>query len=146
MKILFNIKKELEQRLRQFHYLLKSVNDYNSVNLVFNFEINVVFHAAAYKHVYMTENMPHATILNNILGTKNVIDEAIEKNVSTFVFVSTDKAENPLILWGHQNCRFYVSSLSSENKTKLLQLGLECFGFNGSVVPIFQRQIAKGGP
>lgn len=149
---LFNIKKELEQKKTKtiFHYLLKSVTDYNSVESCFsNFEINVVFHAAAYKHVYMTENMPHATILNNILGTKNVIDEAIEKNVSTFVFVSTDKAVNPSNIMGATKriAELYVSSLSSENKTKIITTRFgNVLGSNGSVVPIFQRQIAKGGP
>ncbi len=149
---LFNIKKELEQKKTKtiFHYLLKSVTDYNSVESCFsNFEINVVFHAAAYKHVYMTENMPHATILNNILGTKNVIDEAIEKNVSTFVFVSTDKAVNPSNIMGATKriAELYVSSLSSENKTKIITTRFgNVLGSNGSVVPIFQRQIARGGP
>tara|TARA_B100000575_G_scaffold207898_1_gene169227 strand:+ start:17361 stop:19193 length:1833 start_codon:yes stop_codon:yes gene_type:complete len=149
---LFNIKKELEEKKAKtiFHYLLKSVTDYNSVESCFsNFEINVVFHAAAYKHVYMTENMPQTTILNNILGTKNVIDKAIEKNVSTFVFVSTDKAVNPSNIMGASKriAEMYVSSLSPQNKTKIITTRFgNVLGSNGSVVPIFQTQIAKGGP
>ena len=149
---LFNIKKELENEKYQtkFHYLLKSVTDSNSVEFCFsNFKIDVVFHAAAYKHVYMTENMPQATILNNILGTKNIIDAAIKKGVSTFVFVSTDKAVNPSNIMGATKriAEMYVSSLSSENKTKIIitRFG-NVLGSNGSVVPIFQSQIAKGGP
>ena len=149
---LFNIKKELEQKKTNtiFHYLLKSVTDYNSVESCFsNFKIDVVFHAAAYKHVYMTENMPQTTILNNILGTKNVIDKAIDKNVSTFVFVSTDKAVNPSNIMGATKriAEMYVSSLSSENKTKIITTRFgNVLGSNGSVVPIFQSQIASGGP
>ena len=149
---LFNIKKELEQKKTNtiFHYLLKSVTDYNSVESCFsNFKIDVVFHAAAYKHVYMTENMPQTTILNNILGTKNVIEKAIDKNVSTFVFVSTDKAVNPSNIMGATKriAEMYVSSLSSENKTKIITTRFgNVLGSNGSVVPIFQSQTASGGP
>ena len=70
----------------------------------------------------MTENMPQVTILNNILGTKNVIDTAIKKDVSTFVFVSTDKAVNPSNIMGATKriAEMYVSSLSSKNKTKVI--------------------------
>ena len=149
---LFNIKKELENKNSQtkFRYLLKSVTDANSVESCFsNHKIDVVFHAAAYKHVYMTENMPQATILNNILGTKNIVDMAIEKNVSTFVFVSTDKAVNPSNIMGASKriAEMYVSSLSSKNKTKIITTRFgNVLGSNGSVVPIFQNQIAKGGP
>ncbi len=149
---LFNIKKELENKKSKtkFFYLLKSVTDSNSVESCFsNYEIDVVFHAAAYKHVYMTENMPQATILNNILGTKNIVDKAIEKNVSTFVFVSTDKAVNPSNIMGASKriAEMYVSSLSSKNKTKIITTRFgNVLGSNGSVVPIFQNQIAKGGP
>ena len=149
---LFNIKKELEYQKSKtnFHYLLKSVTDLNSVDLCFsNFEIDVVFHAAAYKHVYMTENMPQTTILNNILGTKNVIDTSIKKKVSTFVFVSTDKAVNPTNIMGATKriAEMYVSALSSKNKTKIITTRFgNVLGSNGSVVPIFQSQIAKGGP
>ena len=149
---LFNIKKELENQKNKtnFHYLLKSVTDLNSVDFCFsNFEIDVVFHAAAYKHVYMTENMPQATILNNILGTKHVIDTSIKKKVSTFVFVSTDKAVNPTNIMGATKriAEMYVSALSSNNKTKIITTRFgNVLGSNGSVVPIFQSQIAKGGP
>ena len=149
---LFNIKKELEDKKTKtkFWYLLKSVTDLNSVEICFsNYKIDVVFHAAAYKHVYMTENMPQATILNNILGTKNIVDMAIEKNVSTFVFVSTDKAVNPSNIMGASKriAEMYVSSLTSKNKTKIITTRFgNVLGSNGSVVPIFQNQIAKGGP
>ena len=93
--------------------------------------------------------MPQATILNNILGTKNIVDMAIEKNVSTFVFVSTDKAVNPSNIMGASKriAEMYVSSLSSKNKTKIITTRFgNVLGSNGSVVPIFQNQIAKGGP
>ena len=149
---LFNIKKELESNKSKtsFHYLLKSVTDLNSVEFCFsNFKIDVVFHAAAYKHVYMTENMPQTTILNNILGTKNIIDTAIKRNVSTFVFVSTDKAVNPSNIMGATKriAEMYVSGLSSKNNTKIITTRFgNVLGSNGSVVPIFQSQIAKGGP
>jgi FlaA1/EpsC-like NDP-sugar epimerase len=149
---LFNIKKELENNKSKtsFHYLLKSVTDLNSVEFCFSkFKIDVVFHAAAYKHVYMTENMPQTTILNNILGTKNIIDTAIKRNVSTFVFVSTDKAVNPSNIMGATKriAEMYVSGLSSKNNTKIITTRFgNVLGSNGSVVPIFQSQIAKGGP
>ena len=97
----------------------------------------------------MTENMPQATIINNILGTKNIIDTAINRGVSTFVFVSTDKAVNPSNIMGATKriAEMYVSGISSENKTKIITTRFgNVLGSNGSVVPIFQGQIAKGGP
>ena len=97
----------------------------------------------------MTENMPQATIINNILGTKNIIDTAINRGVSTFVFVSTDKAVNPSNIMGASKriAEMYVSGISSENKTKIITTRFgNVLGSNGSVVPIFQGQIAKGGP
>ena len=83
------------------------------------------------------------------MGTKNVIEKAIDKNVSTFVFVSTDKAVNPSNIMGATKriAEMYVSSLSSENKTKIITTRFgNVLGSNGSVVPIFQSQIASGGP
>ena len=97
----------------------------------------------------MTEAIPKAAIINNILGTKNVVDVAIEKKVSHLVLVSTDKAVNPSNVMGASKriAEIYVAGISEENSTKIITTRFgNVLGSNGSVVPIFKEQIAKGGP
>ena len=111
--------------------------------------IDVVFHAAAYKHVFMTETTPAAAVLNNILGTKNVVDLAIKNAVGHFVMVSTDKAVNPSNVMGASKriAEMYVANQAEASNTQLITTRFgNVLGSNGSVVPIFKEQIAKGGP
>jgi len=149
---LFDLKNELfkTKHTTQFEFLLRSVSNYASVEQCFKVHtIDVVFHAAAYKHVYMTETTPAAAVLNNILGTKNVVDVAIKNKVAHFVMVSTDKAVNPSNVMGASKriAEMYLANQAELSNTKLITTRFgNVLGSNGSVVPIFKEQIAKGGP
>ena len=149
---LFDLKNELfkAKHTTQFEFLLRSVSNYASVEQCFKAHaIDVVFHAAAYKHVFMTETTPAAAVLNNILGTKNVVDLAIKNAVGHFVMVSTDKAVNPSNVMGASKriAEMYVANQAEASNTQLFTTRFgNVLGSNGSVVPIFKEQIAKGGP
>ena len=149
---LFNIKNELSELNINIKvdYLLKSVTDNHSIDKVFkNNKIDIVFHAAAFKNVFMTESSPSDSILNNIMGTKNVLDNAIKYDVTNFVLVSTDKAVNPSNVMGASKriAEIYASILSDKSKTKIITTRFgNVLGSSGSVVPIFKKQILNGGP
>ena len=115
----------------------------------------VIFHAAAYKHVPLMEEYPTQAILANVLGTKNVADLAVEYKAERFVMVSTDKAVNPTNVMGASKriAEIYVQSLfrklsaQDPNVTKFITTRFgNVLGSNGSVVPFFKKQIAAGGP
>lgn len=122
-----------------------------------NYNPHVVFHAAAYKHVPLMEENPSQAILTNIKGTKNLADLSCKYNVRKFVMVSTDKAVNPSNVMGASKriAEKYVQSLFLKNQRENIDGGVTKFittrfgnvlGSNGSVVPLFTKQIAEGGP
>jgi len=121
-----------------------------------NYNPHVVFHAAAYKHVPLMEENPSQAIQTNIKGTKNLADLACKYQVKKFVMVSTDKAVNPSNVMGASKriAEKYVQSLFLKNQRENIQGGTKfittrfgnVLGSNGSVVPLFTKQIAEGGP
>jgi FlaA1/EpsC-like NDP-sugar epimerase len=140
----------------QFVPIIADVRNQQMIEETFEeYHPNVIFHAAAYKHVPLMEDFPTQAILSNVLGTKNVADCAIKYHADRFVMVSTDKAVNPTNVMGASKriAEIYVQSLflkaSATNKdcTKFITTRFgNVLGSNGSVVPFFKKQIAEGGP
>ncbi len=150
---LFHLKNQLgAQYPGKVSYHVASVLDHQYLERLFQDPagIDVVFHAAAYKHVFMMEQQPQAAILNNILGTKQLIDLSIQHQVAQLVLVSTDKAVNPSNVMGASKriAELYLAAcMEKAGQTKLITTRFgNVLGSNGSVVPIFSAQIAAGGP
>lgn len=113
------------------------------------YQPDIVYHAAAHKHVPLMEYNPREAVKNNIIGTKNVAEAAKEANVKNFVMVSTDKANNPPNVMGATKriAEMIVTGLNGENCTKFSAVRFgNVLGSRGSVIPVFREQIAKGGP
>ena len=151
---MFHMKKELDLFSHKIKliYCVASICDKKVVNEIFSLhKIDIVFHAAAYKHVNMMEANPRAAIINNVYGTKLIIDFSFEYNVNKFVLISSDKAVNPTNVMGASKriSELYLSSkiTNLKNKTKFITTRFgNVLASNGSVVPIFKAQIESGGP
>lgn len=133
--------------------IIADVRDKNELENIFNQNnIQIVYHAAAYKHVPLMEINPMQAIKTNVLGSKNLADLAIDYNVERFVLISTDKAVNPSNVMGASKriAEIYIQALAAKNNSKSTKLIITRFGnvlgSNGSVVPLFTRQINDGGP
>jgi len=149
---LFFIEKELKERFPNLPItaIIGDVRNQRQVEGVFaDFLPEVVFHAAAYKHVPMMEANPAAAAVNNVLGTKIVSDAAHAFGAASFVMISTDKAVRPTNVMGatKRAAELYVQNLALQSKTRFVTVRFgNVLGSNGSVVPIFKEQIRKGGP
>ena len=127
-----------------------SIREKEALREVFDkYKPEVVFHAAAHKHVPLMERRPQEAIKNNVFGTKNVMDVAIEKDVERFIMISTDRAVNPANAMGASKrlTEIILQSKGNKYKTKFAAVRFgNVLGSNGSVIPIFKEQIRKGGP
>ena len=130
--------------------IVGSVRDKKRLEDVFSkYRPQLVFHAAAHKHVPLMENNPLEAIKNNIFGTYNVVNCADEYNVERFVLISTDKAVNPTNIMGASKrvCEMIVQAKNKVSKTEYVAVRFgNVLGSNGSVIPLFKKQIAAGGP
>ena len=138
-------------------FMVCDVANRNRLRILFDkFKINIIYHAAAYKHVPLMESNPSEAIVTNIYGTKNLADIALKHKVSHFVMVSTDKAVNPTNVMGatKRAAEIYVQSKyfkqvqkGKKRRTKFITTRFgNVLGSNGSVVPLFKKQIEAGGP
>lgn len=132
------------------HYIVGNVRDRLFMEEIFaQFRPDLVFHAAAYKHVPLMEQNPYEAILTNVIGTRNVADMAIKYNAKKFVMVSTDKAINPTNVMGatKRAAEIYVNSCQQQLQTAFIVTRFgNVLGSNGSVIPLFERQMETGGP
>lgn len=147
---------DIEQELK-FNYpkakieaIVASVRDKNRLNEIFEkFRPYLVFHAAAHKHVPLMETSPLEAIKNNVFGTYNVVNCADEYDVKRFILISTDKAVNPTNIMGATKrlCEMIVQAKNKVSTTEYVAVRFgNVLGSNGSVVPLFKKQIANGGP
>lgn len=149
---LYDIELELKSNYpkAKIEAIVGSVRDKKRLEDVFSkYRPQLVFHAAAHKHVPLMENNPLEAIKNNIFGTYNVVNCADEYNVERFVLISTDKAVNPTNIMGASKrvCEMIVQAKNKVSKTEYVAVRFgNVLGSNGSVIPLFKKQIAAGGP
>ena len=154
-----NIRLELEEKFPQVEFtpVMGDIRMIDCVESLFlRFQPQYVFHAAAYKHVPLMEENPCEAVHTNVYGTRNVADMAVKYNVDKFIMISTDKAVNPTNVMGASKrlAEIYVQSLSiaiskglHPGKTRFITTRFgNVLGSNGSVIPRFREQLAKGGP
>ena len=127
-----------------------SVRDRGRVDdLLDTYQPDLIFHAAAHKHVPLMEDSPNEAIKNNVFGTYNMAQSAAAHGVKRFVLISTDKAVNPTNIMGASKrlCEMVVQMMDRRSDTEFVAVRFgNVLGSNGSVVPLFERQIACGGP
>ena len=150
---IYLIHRELQEKYGKSLELIPVIADIQDRERIFDimatYRPNVVYHAAAHKHVPLMEYNPHEAVKNNIFGTKNVADAAKAANVEKFVMISTDKAVNPPNVMGATKrvAEMIVTGLNESGKTQFAAVRFgNVLGSRGSVVPVFKDQVKKGGP
>ncbi len=149
---IFNISEEVKGNFPgiKINSLVRDIRDREEIKNVFSqFKPDIVFHAAAYKHVPLMEEQPKEAVKNNVFGTKNVAEASLENNVEKFVFISTDKAVNPSSVMGSSKRigEMICQNFNQKNSTKFISVRFgNVLDSRGSVIPVFKEQIKKGGP
>ena len=148
----YDIQLELQRKYPKLNLetMIASVRDQNKINDLFAYyHPDIVYHAAAHKHVPLMEDAPHEAIKNNVFGTLNVAKAADQYGVKKFILISTDKAVNPTNIMGASKrlCEMIVQSFDKKSKTEFVAVRFgNVLGSNGSVIPLFKKQIQNGGP
>lgn len=148
----YDIQNELKRTYPELKLsiLIASVRDRRRIENIFKeYRPNIVFHAAAHKHVPLMEESPMEAIKNNVLGTLNCGEISSKYNVERFVLISTDKAVNPTNVMGATKrlCEMIIQALDRESETEFVAVRFgNVLGSNGSVIPLFKKQIVAGGP
>ena len=130
--------------------LIASVRNTKRIDFIFQkFRPDIVYHAAAHKHVPLMEDSPNEAVKNNVLGTLKVVQAADRWKVRRFVMISTDKAVNPTNIMGATKriCEMIIQTYNNHSKTEFVAVRFgNVLGSNGSVIPLFKKQISQGGP
>ncbi len=149
---MYQLENELEERFPRLSVvsLVASVRDNERLQIIFNtYRPDIVFHAAAHKHVPLMETSPGEAVKNNVLGTLNTAKYAAESGAKKFILISTDKAVNPTNVMGASKriCEMIISALQNSTNTEFAAVRFgNVLGSSGSVALRFQRQIKQGGP
>ncbi|WP_209795892.1 polysaccharide biosynthesis protein [Clostridium moniliforme] len=148
----YNLQNELTRNFKELNkeIIIASVRDKIRMEKIFKkYKPDVVFHAAAHKHVPLMEGNPEEAIKNNVIGTLNTCEVSSKYGVSRFVLISTDKAVNPTNIMGATKrlCEMIVQGMNNSSKTEFVAVRFgNVLGSNGSVIPLFKEQIKSGGP
>jgi len=149
---MFDLEIELQEKYSEKYYELAIADICNETRMEHafkKFKPELIYHAAAYKHVPMMENNPSEAIYTNVKGTKIIADLAMQNGVEKFIMISTDKAVNPTNVMGASKriAEIYTQSLNKQDKTRFITTRFgNVLGSNGSAVNLFRKQIQNGGP
>ena len=145
----FELRNTYKDQLQRMEFVIANVKDRARMEEVFEtYRPNLVYHAAAYKHVPFMEENPYEAVYVNVFGTRNLADLSIKYGVQKFVMVSTDKAVNPTNVMGatKRMAEIYIQSRSNDTTHFVTTRFGNVLGSNGSVIPLFKKQLAAGGP
>ena len=145
----FELRGTYKDQLERMEFVIANVKDRSRMEEVFQlYHPNLVYHAAAYKHVPFMEENPYEAVYVNVFGTRNLADLSIKYGVQKFVMISTDKAVNPPNVMGatKRMAEIYIQSRSTDTTHFVTTRFGNVLGSNGSVIPLFKKQLAAGGP